>query len=68
MDLLFIGMFLSFLGKMIVILTVLHMHHTLIREHKFDKKVYLSYQQERVLTWLGLLLIVIGFIIEATLR
>ena len=68
MSLLTIGLTLSFVGKVLVILTVLHMHHTLIREHRFDKKVYLSYQQERILTWFGLLLIVAGFIIEALVR
>ena len=49
------------IGKVLVVLAVLHMHSTLVAEHKIDRAVILSYRQERVLTWCGLLLIVIGF-------
>ena len=57
----FIGELLMVIGKVSVVLAVLHMHSTLITEHRIDHAVVLSYRQERVLTWVGLLLIVIGF-------
>ena len=63
MELLFFGELLTVTGKVLVVLAVLHMHSTLIAEHKIDRKVVLSYRQERVLTWIGLLSIVIGFAI-----
>ncbi len=64
MNLLFWGITLGALGKILVILAVLHMHHSLIKEHRIDKKVILSYRQERILTFIGLILIAIGYILE----
>ena len=52
------------IGKILVILSVLHMHHSLVREHRIDKIVLLSYQQERLLTFIGLILIVLGYVFE----
>lgn len=64
MDLALIGLASGTVGKIMVVLAVLHMHHSLIIEHKIDKLVILSYQQERILTIIGLVLIVAGFILE----
>jgi hypothetical protein len=64
MNLLFWGMALRVMGEIVVVLAVLHMHHSLIKEHKIDKKVILSYKQERVLTFIGLILITLGYIME----
>ena len=63
-DFAFIGLTLGTIGKIVVVLTVLHMHHSLIVEHKIDKVVILSYKQERVLTIIGLILIVAGYLLE----
>jgi len=52
------------IGKVLVVLAVLHMHHSLIKEHRVDKKVILSYKQERVLTFIGLILIAAGYLLE----
>ena len=64
MNLALIGLALGTFGEILVVLAVLHMHHSLIVEHKVDKVVILSYQQERIITIIGLLLIIIGFILE----
>lgn len=64
MSLLFWGMTFGALGKILVILAVLHMHHSLIKEHRIDKKVLLSYKQERYMTFVGLILIVLGYVLE----
>lgn len=61
-DLFFIGLTLETFGKVMVVLAVLHMHRTMVVEHKIDTRVILTYKQERKLTWLGLLLIVSGYI------
>ncbi len=66
MNILFWGITLGMLGKVLVILAVLHMHHSLIREHRVDKRVILTYRQERVLTFIGLILIALGYILEIT--
>lgn len=64
MNLLFWGMTLGVVGKVLVVLAVLHMHHSLVKEHRIDKKVILTYRQERVLTFIGLILIVLGYALE----
>lgn len=64
MNLLFWGITLGMFGKVLVVLAVLHMHHSLIKEHRVDKVVLLSYKQERVLTFIGLILIAVGYIME----
>ncbi len=64
MNILFWGITLGVIGKVLVVLAVLHMHHSLISEHKIDKKVILSYRQERFLTFIGLILIVSGYLLE----
>lgn len=64
MNLLFWGMALRVLGEVVVVLAILHMHSSLIKEHGVDKKVILSYKQERVLTFVGLILITLGYVME----
>ena len=66
MSLLFWGLTIGTFGKVIVVLAVLHMHHSLVKEHRIDKKVILSYRQERVLTFIGLILITLGYLLEIT--
>lgn len=63
-DFAIIGMTLEMLGKVLVVLAVLHMHHTMIKEHSIDTRVVLTYKQERWLTLLGLVLIVVGYLIK----
>lgn len=66
MNILFWGVTLGVMGEVLVVLAVLHMHHSLVKEHRIDKKVILSYRQERWLTFIGLLLIVTGYTLEAS--
>jgi len=66
MNILFWGITLGMAGKVLVILAVLHMHHSLVKEHRVDRRVILTYRQERVLTFIGLILIAIGYIMEIT--
>jgi len=64
MNLLFWGLTLGVIGKVLVVLAVLHMHHSIVREHRIDKAVIFTYRQERIITFLGLILIVAGYIME----
>jgi len=64
MSLLFWGITLGVIGKVLVVLSVLHMHHSLVKEHRIDRKVILTYRQERVLTFIGLILVVLGYTME----
>ncbi len=64
MSLLFWGMLLRVFGEVLVVLAVLHMHHSLIKEHRIDRKVILSYRQERILTFIALICIAVGYMLE----
>lgn len=64
MNILFWGLTLGVAGKILVVLAVLHMHHSIVREHRIDRNVILSYKQERVLTFIGLILIAVGYAME----
>lgn len=64
MNLLFWGITLGVLGKVLVVVAVLHMHHSLVKEHRIDRTVLFTYRQERVLTFIGLILIVLGYLLE----
>ena len=68
LDLVLVGETLAVAGMVLVVLVVLHMHHVLVKEHKIDKRVVLTYQQERLLTWLGLVLIITGYVLEMLVR
>ncbi len=58
------GITLGVVGKLLVILAVLHMHHSIVKEHRIDRLVILSYKQERIITFVGLLLLVAGYFLE----
>ncbi len=64
MSILFWGLTFGVIGKLLLALAVLHMHHSLVHEHRVDRRVILSYKQERLVTFIGLILIVIGYALE----
>jgi hypothetical protein len=64
MNILFWGITFGVIGKVLVVLAVLHMHHSLVKEHRIDRSVILTYQQERILTFIGLILITLGYALE----
>ncbi len=64
MNLLFWGITLGVIGKVMVVIAVLHMHNSLVKEHRIDRTVLLTYKQERIMTFIGLILIVLGYLFE----
>lgn len=64
MNLLFWGITLGVLGKVLVVVAVLHMHHSLVRENRIDRTVLFTYKQERIMTFIGLALILVGYFME----
>ncbi|XKT75029.1 MAG: hypothetical protein ACJKSS_02580 [Patescibacteria group bacterium UBA2103] len=63
-SLLFIGMTLSLLGKVVVIVAGLLMHSKMIQEKQIDSVVVKEYGREKYVIFLGLALIIIGYILE----
>ncbi|MEM9336286.1 MAG: hypothetical protein AAGA35_00320 [Patescibacteria group bacterium] len=64
MNLLFWGLTISVIGKVLLAIGVLWAHRELAIEGKIDKEVIRSFTLERWLTIIGLLLIVLGYAME----
>ncbi len=64
MNLLFWGLTISVVGKVMLAMGVLMAHTEIAHEHKIDAKVLQSFRTERWLTIIGILLIVIGYAME----
>lgn len=66
MNLLFIGMTLSVIGKAMLALGVVWVHITMANERRIDDLVVRSFRTELVITILGFALILAGYIIEVS--
>jgi len=66
MNLLFIGMTLSMLGKGLLALGVVWVHVTMANERRIDDLVVRSFRTELFITLLGFALIVAGYILEVS--
>lgn len=64
MNLLFWGLTISVIGKVLLAVGVLLAHSEIAHEHRIDKKVLKSFVLERWLTIFGLALIVFGYALE----
>jgi len=64
MTLLFWGLTIGVVGKIMVALGVLLSHTTLAHEHVVDAKVLSSFRKEHTITVIGITLIVLGYFIE----
>jgi uncharacterized membrane protein len=64
MNLLFLGMTLSVIGKGMLALGVVWVHITMANERSIDDLVVKSFRTELVITILGFILILAGYIIE----
>lgn len=64
MNLLFWGLTLGAIGKVLVVVGVLMAHSEIAHEHRIDAKVLRAFKTERWITILGLLLIVVGYTLE----
>ena len=59
-----IGLILDTTGKVMIGLAVLGVHRHISKEHKIDTYVLRAMRKERILTVLGILLIIIGAILQ----
>lgn len=63
---LFAGLTLSFLGKVLLGVTVIMVHWKIIQEHKIDGQVLKEMRRERNVAILGIILIALGYLFEIT--
>jgi len=64
MNLLFWGLTTSIVGKVLLAIGILKAHGVISHEHRIDAKVLKSFKLERVLTIVGLFLMVLGYAME----
>ena len=64
MNLLFWGMTISVVGKVLLAIGVLRAHQSIEREHGIDDTVIRSFHRERAITLAGLFLILVGYAME----
>jgi len=61
-----ISLTLDTLGTILIAYTALRVHSRVSNDHKIDAKVVLEMRKEKLLGFLGILLIVVGYIIQLT--
>ena len=64
MNLLLWGITIGTIGKLVLGIAVLRVHVYILREHKIDGVVLSALKREQYVTFIGLMLIVIGYLLE----
>lgn len=64
MNILFWGLTVSVIGKVLLASGVIMAHSQIEHEHRIDAKVIRSFHKERAMTFVGILLILIGYGME----
>ena len=64
MNAIFIGATLDLFGKILVAYTALMVHHRVWQEHKIDEQVFKVMHKERILGFLGISLMIVGYAIQ----
>lgn len=59
-----VGFTLDVLGKVLLGVTVLLAHRRIVQEHRIDKEVLTEMRREQFLGLLGIVLIIIGFLLQ----
>lgn len=60
----FVALTLSLIGKVLLAFGVLMAHTQLAHEHRVDARVIKSFRLEKALTIIGVLLIIVGYVLE----
>jgi len=66
MNLLFWGLTVSLIGKVLLAAGVIVAHSKIAHEHRIDKAVIKSFKREQIITALGITLIIAGYLMEIT--
>lgn len=64
MDLLFWGLTIGIIGKVILGFTVMSVHWKIVKEHKIDRAVLTEMRRERNLAFLGIVFMIVGYVLE----
>jgi hypothetical protein len=64
MNLLLLGLSIGTIGKIILGIAVLRVHAGILKEHKLDNVVFAALKREQYVTFFGIVLIIIGYVLE----
>jgi hypothetical protein len=64
MNILFWGLTVGVIGKILVAVGIIKVHHIMALERRIDAKVIRSFAFEKTLTYLGILFIIVGYLME----
>lgn len=64
MNILFWGLTIGVLGKVLVALAILKVHHIMAEERKIDNRVIRSFALEKTITISGVIAIIVGYLME----
>ncbi|MFH1611646.1 MAG: hypothetical protein ABIA83_03550 [Patescibacteria group bacterium] len=61
-----LGFTIQTIGEVMIGITILYVHHKMLREKKFDKKVFADIRIEQWTGLIGIIMIIFGYIIQIT--
>ncbi|MFN3188628.1 MAG: hypothetical protein ACK42D_03775 [Candidatus Paceibacteria bacterium] len=64
MNFLFWGLTIGVIGKILVAVGILRVHYVMAMEKSIDEIVIRSFRFEKLLTYIGIILIVAGYVLE----
>jgi len=64
----FIGYTIETTGKILVAYTAIAVHHRVWKEHQIDEKVFKTMKKEQLFGIIGIILIVVGYALQAPFR
>jgi rRNA processing protein Gar1 len=64
----FIGFTIDVVGKIMIAYTAIAVHYRFWKEHKVDESVFKSMKKERLIGIMGIILIIIGFFLQAPFK
>jgi len=67
METAFIGLTIKTIGEVIIGFSIISVHLRIMKEHKLDRLVYRSIRNEKFLGIVGIILIIVGYILETSL-
>ena len=68
MDWFNIGLTIDTIGEVLLCITVLMVHHNVVKEHHIDVDVLRSMKKEQFFGILGIIFIIIGYVIQMLFR
>lgn len=68
MNLEILGFTLDIIGKIMVALTAIAVHHRFRKEHKIDELVFKAMKREQLIGISGIILMIIGFFLQLSVK